>query len=179
MISNEYVEAKSSDKNSNLQLKGYASVFNVVDYHGDVIIKGAFASSILRHFSGHTIKFLWQHKHVSPIGIIDNLKEDNVGLYVECSINAGVLKGYEIISLVKQGAIDSFSIGFNVKDSRLNKNGCREILDIDLWEISVVTFPANCYARINTQNQTNHLNQHNLNVVSQRLNSISKTIFYL
>lgn len=125
---------------------GYASVFGIVDSQNDVVVKGAFA---LINKQSENIKFLWQHDVTKPIGIIKRVVEDDYGLYVEADINSKICQGKEAIELIKQGAISSFSIGFTVQKSHYNSSNQREITEATLWEISIVTFPANNKAQIN------------------------------
>jgi HK97 family phage prohead protease len=96
-----------------------------------------------------SIKLLWQHSAEEPIGYFDVIREDNVGLYVEGKILLDIEKGREAYSLIKTGAISGLSIGYNVKKAKFDdNNGTRIISKIDLWEISVVTFPANKLSNI-------------------------------
>jgi HK97 family phage prohead protease len=141
--------------NDELKLSGYASVFSKVDRHNDIIIKGAFLKSISKHYNGQQVKLLWQHDHTKPIGLINDLFEDETGLYVKASVSNSIIQGREAINLIKQKAIDSLSIGFNIDRSLINKHGQREILEISLWEVSVVTFPANSDAKIRQLNSVN------------------------
>jgi len=164
-----------SYSNKEIKISGYASVFGQADYHNDIISSGAFADSIVRHYQGFTIKLLWQHDHAKPIGVINNLKEDHKGLLVEASINKDVSQADEIVSLIRQGAIDSFSIGFNIEKSKMNEAGQREILKADLWEVSLVTFPANRDSKI----YQIHSRPESWESVSQLLSTKSKTIFKL
>jgi HK97 family phage major capsid protein len=132
-----------SDNNVNLVIKGYASVFGIADNYNDIISKGAFAEA-----KADRIKLLWQHDHKQPIGVIENLYEDEKGLFIEASINCKVAQGNETAALIRQGAVDGLSIGFSVNKSIFGKKGERIITDIKLWEISIVTFPANSSALI-------------------------------
>jgi HK97 family phage prohead protease len=120
---------------------GYASVFNNVDLDGDVIIPGAFAKSLQ---SGNPIRLLSQHDRKEPIGVIRSAREDEKGLFVEGKLTLEVQKAREIRALLKDGAIDSFSIGFNIRDSEFDRDrGVNIIKEISLGEVSFVTFPAN------------------------------------
>jgi hypothetical protein len=170
------ISFKSTNNNDELQLTGYASVFNNIDYHNDIIIKGAFTKSIVKHYQDFRVKLLWQHDHTKPIGVINKLVEDQNGLMVEASINGSIAQGREVISLIKQKAIDSFSIGFNIERSQINKSGQREITEVNLWEVSVVTFPANSAAKIRQINGGYPQKSNNL---SNFLLTTSKTIFNL
>jgi HK97 family phage prohead protease len=132
------------------RIQGYASVFDVIDSHNDLILKGAFYESINKHTMEKKVKLLWQHNHSEPIGIIEELYEDATGLFMTATINSLTQRGKEIISLIGQNAINGLSIGFKVEDSEYNIDGIRIIKKIDLWEVSVVTFPANEQAQISS-----------------------------
>lgn len=126
---------------------GYASVFNLVDSQNDTIINGAFMDSIKNR--ADEIKLLWQHKPDEPIGKIINLQEDNYGLFIIGSLDLNISKAREAYSLLKEGIITSMSIGYNVIDSQYDqKDDIRKIYKVNLWEISLVTFPANSNAVI-------------------------------
>lgn len=150
---------------------GYASVFGVLDSHNDIVIKGAFSDL----HPIESIKFLWQHDTTKPIGVVTSASEDQYGLYIEASINMSTQQGREAISLVKQGAVSSFSVGFTVQKSHHNSNGMREILSAKLWEVSIVTFPANNYAQIShigtSKNFSNVLEK-----ASRALDNLTSTI---
>ena len=134
---------KATTKN-HVTISGYASVFGVVDNHNDIVVAGAFGKRPRRD-----IKFLWQHDQAKPIGVVSSILEDEYGLYVECNINSTTVLGQEAISLIDQGAINGLSIGFVTKDAQYNDLGQREITAADLYEVSIVTFPANEDATIN------------------------------
>ena len=121
---------------------GYASVFNVEDSYGDIILKGAF-----ENISNNKVKLLWQHDMNQPIGLCTSLQEDNKGLFIEGKICLKTRQGQEAYELIKEGVISGLSIGFNVEDS-FYENGKRHITDVDLMEVSVVTLPANSFAEI-------------------------------
>ncbi|WP_375331821.1 phage major capsid protein [Candidatus Tisiphia endosymbiont of Temnostethus pusillus] len=129
--------------NNSIVISGYASVYNISDQHNDLIAKGAFASA-----DHSSIKFLWQHDWQQPIGVIKSLTEDDYGLKVEAIINNKIEKGKEAIELVRQGAVDSLSVGFNIKLSNYNNLNQRVITEAELIEVSIVTFPANYHAKI-------------------------------
>jgi HK97 family phage prohead protease len=132
------------------RIQGYSSVFDVIDSHNDIIKRGAFFESINKHNIEKKVKLLWQHNHSEPIGVIEELYEDDKGLFMIASINNLTQRGKEIISLISQNAINGLSIGFKVEDFEYNCDGIRVIKKIDLWEVSVVTFPANEQAQINS-----------------------------
>ena len=141
---------------TNLQIKslsecgrfaGYASVFDVVDSQQDVIARGAFLRSI-RGREGQ-IKLLWQHQFSEPVGIITKLFEDAHGLYVEGTLLMDVARSKEVYALIKSRAINGLSIGYTPVHYSLDADtGVRKLTEVNLWEISFVTFPANAAAMV-------------------------------
>ncbi|MDB1135485.1 HK97 family phage prohead protease [Candidatus Anaplasma sp. TIGMIC] len=124
---------------------GYASVFNRVDQQKDIIAPGSFAESLKRR----KVALLWQHNTKDPIGKILSLTENSFGLLMTAQLNLDLLKGREVYSMIKKGIINSLSIGYRVVTSRRDKRSrIRIITKIDLWEVSLVTFPANDRATI-------------------------------
>jgi HK97 family phage prohead protease len=122
------------------EISGYASVFNVIDGHNDVVLRGAFAAAIRNSRSGRKPKLLWQHDLNVPIGVIDDLYEDDHGLFIKVRLILDIPKAREIYSLLKNRAIDGFSIGYKIKDSYFDGN-IQYLVEIDLLEVSIVTFP--------------------------------------
>jgi HK97 family phage prohead protease len=130
--------------------EGYASVFNREDMSGDVVLPGAFADS-LRRRGASGIKMLYQHDAKEPIGVWTALKEDARGLYAQGRLMPEVTRAREVHALMRAGALDGLSIGFRtVKGRRDRASGVRRLERIDLWEISVVTFPLLPEARVAT-----------------------------
>jgi HK97 family phage prohead protease len=126
--------------------EGYASVFDVIDSYGDVVVKGAFRKSISMR---PKVKMLWQHNQYEPIGSIELLGEDDKGLRVRGSINLGTTKGKDVYALLKAGHIDQMSIGYFTDKSDFDKTkNIRYLQEIDVREVSVVSFPANEDAKI-------------------------------
>lgn len=119
--------------------EGYASVFGVVDQGYDVVERGAFVKSLARRKP----KMLWQHEMDKPIGVWDEVREDERGLYVKGRLLTEVAKGREALALLKAGAIDSMSIGYRTVEATMEPGDrmIRKLLEIDLFEISLVTFP--------------------------------------
>jgi uncharacterized protein len=118
--------------------EGYASVFGVVDLGMDVVEKGAFTKSLGKRKA----KMLWQHDTAQPIGTWEDIHEDDHGLFVRGRILPEVAKGREALALLKAGAIDSMSIGYRTIEAAEEGNGrVRKLLEVDLFEISLVTFP--------------------------------------
>lgn len=122
---------------------GYGSKFGVKDQGGDIVVMGAFAKSL----SVRQPKMLAHHDPARPIGVWTEAKEDGEGLRLKGQINLDVKDGAETYSLVKQGAIDGLSIGYRTRDAQKTKAG-RELKQLDLHEVSFVTFPMLPVARV-------------------------------
>ena len=130
--------------------EGYASVFGNKDLGNDVVEKGAFMRS-LRRKGAKKIKMLYQHDTKEPIGVFDMVKEDEDGLYVKGRLAMGTQKGREVYELMKMGAIDGLSVGYRVDAKGYDydkRKKYRRLKEVDLMEISAVTFPMNPSARI-------------------------------
>jgi len=127
---------------------GYASRFNVVDLGRDLVLPGAFAESVSRR-GARGIKMLFQHDPAEPLGVWLEVREDAHGLFARGRILPEVERGREVLALMRAGAIDGLSIGFRAVEGRTDpKSGVRKLSRIDLWEISVVTFPMLPEARV-------------------------------
>lgn len=129
---------------------GYGSVFNAVDSHQDLVLPGAFKRSLEAwERKGMWPKMLWQHNQQEPIGRWTFIEEDSRGLYVEGQLLLDVQKASEAYALMRAGALDGLSIGYRViRAQRDAKSHVRHIQEVDLLEISVVTFASNQQARI-------------------------------
>ena len=129
-------------------IEGYASVFGNTDTGGDRVAPGAFRNSLIER-PAQQVRMLWQHDPNEPIGVWEHIAEDARGLLVRGRILADVARGREVLSLLRAGAIDGLSIGFRTVRARMDEDiGVRTLLEIDLWEISIVTFPMNDAARV-------------------------------
>lgn len=129
---------------------GYASLFGKVDLGKDAVERGAFAKC-LRTRGASGIRMLFQHDPNEPIGAWTEIREDARGLFVRGQLARDVRRAREVLSLMRGGALDGLSIGFRaVKARRDPATGIRRIIEADLWEISVVTFPMLPEARIET-----------------------------
>lgn len=118
--------------------EGYASVFDVVDNGMDVVSRGAFTKSI----ATRKPKMLWQHDPSQVIGVWDEVTEDERGLFVKGRLLKDVVKGREAMALMRHGAIDSMSIGYKtIAASDEGSGAVRRLLEVELYEVSVVTFP--------------------------------------
>ena len=123
---------------------GYASVFGELDNHKDVILHGAFSATLDTKSEAREIKLLWQHNAAEPVGVFDLIREDNYGLYVEGRLLLEVERAREAYALLRSGAVKGLSIGYKVREALLDaQTGIRLIKALDLYEISLVTFPAN------------------------------------
>ena len=128
--------------------EGYASLFNREDLGRDIVLPGAFAET-LRARGASGIKMLYQHDPAEPIGVWETIVEDARGLFVRGRLMAGVARAREVLALMRAGAIDGLSIGFKAVRARRDRpKGVRRIEQIDLWEISIVTFPMLPEARV-------------------------------
>lgn len=128
--------------------QGIASVFGELDSYDDTVAEGAFKKT-LKERGSQGIKMLWQHRATEPIGIWTDVQEDKKGLLVEGKLALGTQRGKEAHELLKMGALDGLSIGFMTKKYEMDEDtGIRMLQEIDLWEISLVTFPALSSARI-------------------------------
>ncbi len=129
-------------------VSGYASLFNLPDSSGDVVLPGAFARTLARR-GPDGVRMLWQHDPAQPIGRWTSLVEDRLGLKVTGRLTAGVATADDLARLVADAAVDGLSIGFRtVRATSDPKRGIRLIREIDLWEVSLVTFPMHPRARL-------------------------------
>lgn len=134
------------------EFSGYGAVFGNRDAYGDVIERGAFAATLAAHAAaGTTPAMLWQHRPGEPIGVWKSLREDDHGLFVEGALALKTARGAEAHELLRMGALRGLSIGYDVPpggaefDRAANVTRLRAI---DLWETSIVTFPANPQATV-------------------------------
>ena len=137
---------RESESDDYLTISGYGAVFGNVDNGGDIIVNGSFKECIAK---GRKPKMLWQHDPSQPIGVWDEMREDENGLYMKGRISKKATKGAEIAELVNMGAIEGLSIGYRVQEYEMDMDeGYRKLTKLDLWETSVVTFPMNELANI-------------------------------
>jgi HK97 family phage prohead protease len=129
-------------------IEGYGSVFGNKDSYNDVIEKGAFAQSIKSHKASQSMPaMLWQHDAAQPIGVWTDISEDENGLHMRGKFAMGTVKGREAYELAKMHALNGLSIGFVAKGWDYSGE-VRILTELELWEVSLVTFPANTKARI-------------------------------
>ncbi|WP_282157764.1 HK97 family phage prohead protease [Shimia thalassica] len=136
-------------------IEGYASLFDAKDQGGDIVQKGAYAASLQRLIaSGRAVKMLWQHDPAQPIGVWDEVREDQHGLWVKGRLLTEIEKGREAAALVGAGAIDGLSIGYRTLRASKDEKGCRLLQELELWEVSLVTFPMLPSARVSAKGET-------------------------
>lgn len=144
----KFTQASLSLVAENGSFTGYASLFDKVDLGQDAVARGAFVRSLERR-GIRGVKMLFQHDPNDVIGTWTTIREDGQGLYVEGQLAANVTRAEEVRALMQAGALDGLSIGFKtVRSRRDGKSGVRTLTEVDLWEISVVTFPMLPDARI-------------------------------
>ncbi|AMA58892.1 HK97 family phage prohead protease [Bradyrhizobium sp. CCGE-LA001] len=118
---------------------GYASRFGVTDLGRDVVMPGAFTKTLQQ---SSKLKMLLQHEPGKPVGVWKSLVEDNIGLKVTGQLVLDTSLGRDTYALLKAGALDGLSIGYvSKKDSFDRAKNVRRLEEIDLFEISIVTFP--------------------------------------
>lgn len=124
---------------------GYGAVFGNVDWYNDVILPGAFKASLEKWQSKNKMPpVLWNHNDSEPIGVYTQIYEDEKGLFVEGKLLIDdVPRAKSTYALLKAGAIDGLSIGYSTKKANQQGNGVRELIEVDIGEISIVTQPAN------------------------------------
>lgn len=142
-------------QNMNLEIKavesdgsfsGYGSVFDNIDSHGEIVRAGAFEQSLQSwRAKGRLPPMLWNHNSDEPIGVYTKMAEDARGLYVEGRLLIDdVPRAKATHALIKQKGIGGMSIGYRLKKYERDTDAdTTDLLEIDLWEVSLVTFPAN------------------------------------
>lgn len=131
-----------------IAFSGHASLFGVPDLAGDVMLPGAFAASLARRGPAG-VKMLHQHDPGRPVGRWTALAEDARGLKVTGELVDGTEAAREVARLIAAGILDGLSIGFRTVRARTDPDsGLRHVAEVDLWEVSIVTFPMMPEARI-------------------------------
>lgn len=133
------------------RFSGYGSVFGNVDAYQEIVAPGAFAESLAAwKDAGKLPPVLWQHRSGEPVGPYLEMREDAHGLFVEGQLLVDdVVRAKEARALMKAKAVNGLSIGFVTREDSYDKvTGVRTLKKIDLWEVSIVTFPANPAAQI-------------------------------
>lgn len=165
LITNNYLdipfEVKSDSLTEEGTFEGYGSTFDKSpDSYGDVIAAGAFEKTIKRGGrNGTGVAMLWQHDAHDPIGVWPTLEENDKGLYTIGELVLEVQQAREAHALMKKKALRGLSIGWDFPRTKSGKvvdgvyewdekKEIRTLKEIELWEISPVTFPAKKPARI-------------------------------
>lgn len=131
--------------------EGYGSVFGVEDYYRDIVVKGAFAKSLAAHkLKGSMPSLCWMHDAEKVVGVYEEMKEDDYGLYLRGRLlKDDVALAREAYALLKAKAITGLSVGIRVLVDEYNRDAdIRTIKEAELWEVSLVTWPANDLARV-------------------------------
>lgn len=131
--------------------EGYASVFDVTDSANDRVVRGAFQKSLQACRTENRLPpLLWQHDAQKPIGIWHDMFEDDHGLFVRGALFIDdITQAREAYKLMKEGVVTGLSIGYRTLQSlRDAKTGARLLTEVELLEVSMVTFPANAAARV-------------------------------
>ena len=141
-----------------MRFAGYAAVFDRPDRGGDVVRAGAFARSLRRRPAA--VPLLWQHEPSRPIGRVEYLKEDRRGLRVIARLSEGAA-GREAAALLKEGTVRGLSFGYRVRaasgpSTGSGRAGLRELTELDLVEVSLVTLPMQPRARVHAVDSTSH-----------------------
>nr|WP_245405618.1 HK97 family phage prohead protease [Sphingobium sp. Sx8-8] len=123
-----------------MRFAGYAAVFDRVDRGGDVVRAGAFAGV------GAGLPLLWQHRPGEAIGTVEKVEEDARGLRVIGRVSGRTAVGREAVRALRERAVDGLSFGYRVREAR--GAGPRELLDLEVVEVSVVTHPMQDLARV-------------------------------
>ncbi|MEM7718982.1 MAG: HK97 family phage prohead protease [Pseudomonadota bacterium] len=136
-------------------VEGYASLFGAVDRGGDVVEPGAYAVSLKSlDAAKRRVRMLWQHDPAQPIGVWDEVREDAKGLYVKGRLLPDVARAREASVLLEAGAIEGLSIGYRTVRSAKDDKGRRRLKELELWEVSLVTFPMLPDARVGAKGES-------------------------
>jgi len=125
-----------------IRFAGYAAIFNRIDKGGDIIRPGAFGTLP----EGQSLPLLWQHSPDQRIGSVDYIREDRRGLRVIANISTATRAGRDAAAMVQGGTLKGLSFGYRVK--KASGQNPRELLELDVAEISLVTFPMQALARV-------------------------------
>lgn len=132
------------------QFEGYASTFGNIDKVDDIVVKGAFSKSIAALKANLAkLPVLWQHDRRTPLGVYFEFYEDDKGLFVKGRMpKADTFVSGRVIPQMKVGSVTKMSIGFWIMEREFNEEGIRLLKELDLFEVSLVTLPANDKAEV-------------------------------
>lgn len=131
---------------------GYGSVFHNEDSYRDIVRPGAFKASLAKWAGKNRLPpLLWQHKSSEPIGVFTKMEEDEKGLYVEGRLLIDdIPQARTAYALLKEKGLGGMSIGYREITTRQNEDHTQDLLEVELWEVSLVTFPANEAATVDS-----------------------------
>lgn len=159
------IKAIGDESDTHYYFEGYGNVFNVRDYAGHITLKGAFEKSIQRHAaSGVPLPMLWNHDQGNQIGSWVEMYEDDYGLYMKGRLTKGVQQAETVYKLMKGGDLSGLSIGVWAKQKQM-QDGSLMLIELDLFETSVVSIPANYQSRVTLVKSM--LNNNELPTISQ------------
>lgn len=141
-------QTKADETTGRLNVKGYASVFGNEDSYGDIVEKGAFIDCLAKE--ANRVQFCYQHRLDKVCGVINELREDVKGLYVDVDILPTSL-GKDVMILLDAGAVKEFSIGYRTtefRDEMVNERTIRHLTKLKLIEVSTVSRAANPEATV-------------------------------
>ena len=157
-------------------IEGYASLFGLPDQGGDVVQEGAYRGSLAALTAGgRKVKLLWQHDPAQPIGVWDEVREDGTGLYVRGRLLTEIARGREAAALVEAGAIDGLSIGYRTVRAERDAQGRRLLKDLELWEVSLVTFPMLAEARVGAKGEERP-DDHLMREMAEAIEAVRRTM---
>ena len=160
-----------------MEIEGYASFFGAADQGGDVVVRGAYAESLQALAAqGRQVKMLWQHDASALIGVWDEVREDERGLYVKGRLLESVSRGREAVALIAAGALDGLSIGYRTKKAVRGENGTRHLQELELWEVSLVTFPMLPSARVGAKGDVLASDMQGVRALAEVLRGVSKEL---
>lgn len=140
-VTTDNIEVKSAASSKDFKIAGYANTIDK-DRTGDIVLPDAWVKGI-DNFRRNPI-LLYQHDHNKPIGRVKNITVDKKGIFVEATVSTAAETQHGVKTLIEDGVLKSFSVGFKIKDADYDRSSdAFTIKDVELLEISVVSVPAN------------------------------------
>lgn len=173
------VKVKASDTEGGV-ISGYASVFDNVDSYGDIVRRGAFAKFLAKMLeTGKVIPVFYGHNMEDPkanIGRVTELREDEHGLFFRAKLDlSGDTYGRVVYEQLKDGRLDSLSFGYSVINARMTDDGY-ELLELELYEISVVPIPANREAQITEVKAGRAISTKNMDLIRRAYEALGELL---
>lgn len=132
----------SAARTAPIRFAGYAALFDIADAGRDTIRRGAFARTLAARDG--PLPLYWQHRPDQPIGVIEYASEDARGLRVIARIDRLASRAAHLLAA---GQVNGLSFGFRTRAARQSQGG-RELIEVDLFEVSLVTQPLHPMARV-------------------------------